>query len=373
MKRVLIIGIANAVVLGELTKRYQEQGVYLDAIAISSDNDMFLNVNKVFGLPLYTKFKNRKIINKLFLIIEFLYLFIFKLKRNYDTVELHYVYSFYKYLLPIISLRTNKIALIFWGSDIFRSSSRDKNAVNNIVLGSDIINLPTNEIYKQVEEMLVEPEILKNKQVSKCLFGLTNLDLIDNVSVKSKGELLSLLGLNSDLILDKKIVVVAGNANEAQQHSEIIDELCLLRKYDSFHFVFPMTYSGTEEYIRRIEDKLHKSDLSFSILRKFLSNEEVCALRIIGDYYITAQVTDGFSGAFQEHLYVGSIVIAGSWLPYSRASEEGAKFYTFDSFGSLGKVIEDAYLSEEEVQKNREVVSHISKWDSVMLNWMSII
>lgn len=85
-----------------------------------------------------------------------------------------------------------------------------------------------------------------------------------------------------------------------------------------------------------LSDIEYKMTGAYSIIEDFLSEEQVSALRLIGDVFIQLQTTDALSASTQEHIYAGARVIVGSWLPYSFLLENGVCFETVSDVSAIG-------------------------------------
>ncbi len=188
----------------------------------------------------------------------------------------------------------------------------------------------------------------------------------------SKKDLLQLLFL--DFPFDNKIVTVGYNADPGQQHINIINQLS---KYEwkNCIFIFPLTYPKNTDYVNEIESLLKSTRLSYFILDKFLLCDQIAALRLVSNVFIQLQISDCLSASTQEHLYAGSRVITGKWLPYTTLVKAGVQFTSISSLGELvdclNQIIEDD--NQELVINNRKAIAALSSWNSVIDEWIRMV
>jgi len=98
-------------------------------------------------------------------------------------------------------------------------------------------------------------------------------------------------------------------------------------------------------------------------------------LRLSTDIAVNIQVSDAFSATVQEQIFAGSIVIAGSWLPYSLLKEQGIYFVETgpDSLAeSIENCIAEFKVSQAECINNRERIRILSSWQSAVTDWVNI-
>jgi hypothetical protein len=124
-----------------------------------------------------------------------------------------------------------------------------------------------------------------------------------------------------------------------------------------------------------VEKKAESSGISYRVISRPWSITDICKLRIVSDIAITIQKTDSFSAAVQEHIFSGSIMICGEWLPYQKLSQSGI-FYLTTSLDSLKDTIAEAIDNfptlKNKCLTNKRKMSEISSWNSVIKDWLCI-
>lgn len=202
-------------------------------------------------------------------------------------------------------------------------------------------------------------------------FGVGMLDKIDVVKSKDIIEIKKKWGFP----IDKPIIVVGSNGVHWQQHNEIMDELLKYRDslLTKLFLVFPITYNRTEHLIAKLKKKVNENNLDHIFLENFLSEEKLADLRIISDVMIQVQTYDQFSGATQEHLHAGSVVITGSWLPYDDLKKAGAYYHTVNCIKdiplTLQNVLENLTEEKQKCTLNHEVIANISGMKETSQEW----
>jgi hypothetical protein len=136
-----------------------------------------------------------------------------------------------------------------------------------------------------------------------------------------------------------------------------------------------MTY-GKKENISEIKNSLQESGFNFNILEKWLTNNELAEIRVFTDILLQLQITDQFSGAMQESLYAGNILITGSWLPYGFLKKEGVYFETISKFEELPLLLEKIVSKLPEYKNkanlNSEKAWEFGSWESNLVYWNNL-
>ena len=169
----------------------------------------------------------------------------------------------------------------------------------------------------------------------------------------------------------KKIVTIGYNAIPQQQHIKVIEALMNLPIEDrqNVHLIVPLTYGRkNSQYIKDVKSVLMKSHFSYTILEKFMNDDEVAQLCLATDYFINAQTTDAFSSTMIEHIYADSIVINADWLKYKSLINWGIKCFTFHEFDEIPQLI--FHVKNENI--NRNIIKEYCGWNICMDKWKKI-
>lgn len=335
----------------------RKNGVNVDAFNTST----FRFLNKDILVSLKTSIKISRFVSLLPGIFKKVTIRVFGLNRllklianNYDVIDLH---VFHRGVDSIIDsfAKTKTVKVTIWGSDFYRADTARREKQRELYRKCDIIQVATEAIKDDFLEYYKEFE----ERIFVANFGLYMFDVIDTVKKN---------GFKRDGVTGRLNVVCGYNGSKHQRHDLIISALDKLNKADKdkLFLIFPMTYGASEEYILSIDKKLREINIPYTIYSDNMSDEEVARLRLTSDVVINIQTTDAFSGSLQEHLYSGSVLLVGDWLPYSILDKIGV-FYMKCSLDSIKVQIENCINNintyKERSSQNISKMHELSSWD----------
>lgn len=280
-----------------------------------------------------------------------------QVSKDFDAIDItFFISTFYPFAEYLIAQnKTYKITI--WGSDFYRATQKDLEKKRKYLEAAKGIQVATSTMKSDI--LKVYPSIVD--KIIVCNNGLDNLDVIQKQR-NNKGKFLKISNKG------KTIVTCGYNFGRAQQHLKIISQIASLPKEikDKIHLVFPMTYGLVESnYRNEVEKSLRESGLPYSMLDKSLSKAELADLRLQSDIVINIQTTDALAASLVEHLYAGSILIVGDWLPYSIFDESGIHYFKTDikSLSSkLADVVEQFAMYKELCKENIPNAERMSSW-----------
>lgn len=289
----------------------------------------------------------------------------------YDVIHILFMDWEWAYTYRLIREKCHVLNLNVGGSDFYRAGTEERESKKNLIACVDRIMAQTEAT---VQEFIEYYDDLAKNKTHLLPYGIEILEWI-NCSTVFKNEIKEKHSLPTG-----KIVVTCGhNASEAHQHLKIIDAVEELPEeiQKQLVCVFPMTYpQGKDLYIGRIRDRLEKSGINYVILTKFMNFQEMAEYARISDVMIHVQTTDQLSSAMLEEMYAGSIIIAGSWLPYKSLHDIGIFFMDVDSISDITVSLEDIIIKLEEYKEkcagNRELIWKHSSWDELAPKWNAI-
>lgn len=257
------------------------------------------------------------------------------------------------------------------GSDLYRDSSKlfyrlFQKRIIRYASGFSSENTDTKNLFEKKYG-----DIADNKPHNIIPFGIDILEEFGRIdyskisSIKAKYN-----------IPDGKVVVMMGtNARTQQQHYKLLDSINKLdSKYrEKICLLVPLTYSGTQDYIDAVISAVSKSDIESSILTRFMSAYEMAEIATCTDILIHVQTTDQLSSAMLANMYCGTVVIAGSWLPYQDLIDKGIKFLQVDSINEvtnrLASTIDELDSKKREYTSNKEIILNMSTWKISSKKW----
>lgn len=364
----------------QLMQKFAEKLLHEDVyIDILCTDDMYfsqqtsVNLGSIAGsyLNLLQKLPNTGFAFRFFRLL-FVKLLIKKVLLKYDLIDFHGYVERNNTLSDFCYAHNIPFDITLWGSDMMRA---DDSRVSRMKRGFEHCR-----IIKAVENVLdVVNEKYGNLFTDKekvTRFGTTELDTI--ASIEGNEELLSELKCKLVGNIGDKLVVTCGyNAIQAQYHETMIEALCHLgNEYKQrLHILLPMTYGNIGDYTERIRKIVDASGFSYTILDKFLSIEEVAAVRMISDIAINIQKTDAFSASIQGQLYSQAVMVLGEWLRYP-ILEKNDVFYLQTSKDNLSETIKQAIDNYNNLKGkallNKEKIERISTWKATITEWAYI-
>jgi hypothetical protein len=327
--------------------------------------------NRVFSYPYLKLFEP---VRQFRVIIRLLYLFFFLLfqGRKYSHIHIHYLLIDFSVLTFLFRLLRRKPIVTVFGSDLLRISGRRKRMLTGFLRNIKLITFANPELR---DEICMFYGI--NREKSRiCRFGLSPLDLIKALKLKSKKTLRSEIGLPKD----KVIVCIGNNSNSNQQHLKILSSLAenqeLQAIAEKLHFVFPMTYGNEIKYKELVIDNLNQFPFSQTTFSEYLDDIDNARLRLSSDIMIQLQANDQLSGAMQEHLFAGNVVITGAWLPYKLFRSKGIFFREIQEIANIGdELVYCLNNLDREKQKcigNDEKIYSMSGWENTISDWVNV-
>jgi hypothetical protein len=221
--------------------------------------------------------------------------------------------------------------------------------------------------------------IEKIRIVKYFMLDTEKIDLIDNNDIE-------VFKNKFGIPLNNKIITISYSAAPRHRQNKILDILGLLNKdiidRENIIFILPMTY-GSKEWLELIRKKVlkHKFRNRIILLEEYLSDKDIATLRKITDIFINLPTQDSFSATMMEHLYAGSVVITGSWLPYDELFNSGAKILKITDFNLKGlneillDVINNLSIYKKENIKNKEIIKKVvfsSNWTDIFEEGLEI-
>lgn len=290
----------------------------------------------------------------------------------YDAMQLLWIEKEWAYFYQIIRTKARHLNLNVGGSDFYRADVKEREYKRKLIACADVITAETTGTIQEFKEYY-KADI---KEEMKLLpFGLEILELIN----QNRNISHSIIKNKFHIPCDKIIITCGHNAYREHRHISIIDSLARLPESlkKQIVCVFPMTYpEGQDAYICDIDNKLKETKLDYVILKDFMDFQEMAEYAIISDIMIHVQTTDQLSSTMLEEMYAGSVVIAGSWLPYHSLHEMGIFFLDVDSISDITASLLEVIQNIDEYKRrcigNREIVWQHSSWDELAPKWHAL-
>lgn len=291
---------------------------------------------------------------------------------TYNAMQLLWIEQQWAYFYELIRNKTKHLNLNVGGSDFYRSGKNERDFKKNLIACADIITAETEETIQEFQEYYREQV---GDKISFLPFGIEVLNFIKLTRKQSLKEFKERYHIPSN-----KIIVTCGhNAGAAHQHTGMIEALSKLPIHvkKKIVCVFPMTYpDGREQYISRISERLNKTGLDYVILTEFMDFQLMAQYALISDIMLHVQTTDQLSSTMLEEMYAGSIVIAGSWLPYKTLHKKGIYFLDIDAISEITFILKDVVTNieryKERCKGNEKIIWKHSSWEELAPKWRAL-
>lgn len=234
-----------------------------------------------------------------------------QLPTDYDGVDIHYVAPIYRHLVGELKRRGRRLVASIWGSDFLRADQGALMAVGEVFSSADSITTNNPEVLAKLKARYPE-HVARMKIVP---FGMRSLDVLKGLIEK---EPLEAMRRRFGVPDGKTVVTLGYNATRQQQHDVMLESLSRLppeQKAGVFALI-PLTNPKAPDYVAQVRAMAERAGVEFGIVEGMLSLEDICRLRIASDICVNMQTTDSLSASLQEHLFAGSQLLVGAWLPY---------------------------------------------------------
>ena len=311
------------------------------------------------NLPLLIKIisllpKNRVM---MYLVRNFLFRIIINIvQKDFDVLDIHY---FSKYYVDLLNKTSKPFKITVWGSDFYREIPKWLERKRDVYKKAKVIQVETITVEKDLIEY--EPTLIGKVRV--CNFGVDILDEIDFCSRKEDNNLIARK--------DNQIVLTCGyNGSISQQHLKIFEQIGRLNNDIKKRILVcvPVTYGLTMAYEKQIRQVLNDIKVEYCLIKDRLSELDLAKLRVESDIVINIQTTDSLSSSLLQHLYAGSILLLGKWLPTETYDSYGLYYHVVETetiANQLEVVISDLQTEKYSCKQNHDIVKSFATWESV--------
>ncbi len=347
------------------------KGIECDVVCLRNfeyyHNSSAVGISLVCRLAKYKNTIKNDLVRRYY--IRFIDRFLFKyLFRQYDLVDLHsYCDEVARWSSPCKEWGV-RYDITVWGSDVLRAS--------------DTAMKEREEGYKYARSIRGSRNLLDclskvyggryDDKMREVYFGNSNYEAIDTISEEQMKEIAQKL----EITKPNKLTVTCGyNGSREQQHSLILNAVNMLPKNvkGRIHLVIPMSYCSLDTYKEELLLQVEKIGVTYTIIDKFLTIQELATLRRKTDIAINIQTTDAFCAALKEHIYCGNVVVIGEWLDYPIYDSNNI-YYIKSSLSHLYETIKQTIDNFDEIKShtigNRIKLLKCTSWQAVLDGWV---
>jgi hypothetical protein len=368
---ILLVGMSNRNFLPDLQYNLRKQNFSVDLLDLLEGYFIASDSNKtVFG---------KKIVSKNFLKKNIQLYFNFRkafklLSKNhlpYDICNIHFMDVRYFFFKRKIFKVSDKLVVSIYGSDFYKYKKYSflqkpfYNKAKRITFSND----STLEVFDTFYQKQFHDKLHLGR------FGISNVELIAKHFEESRDNNTGKSYFHFPV--DKTIITIGYHSNPITQQVQIIHEILKIKEElkKMIFLVFPMAYGGFTDNIYKVESMMKDSGIPYSIIKNYLTSEEVINLRTSSDIMIHLPVSDQLSATMLEYLFTSNYVITGQWLPYEMLDKEGVYYKRISSFGELSGVVEDYLSNTQSIRKNlvnnEAVILDFSSWDIIIKKWLA--
>lgn len=290
--------------------------------------------------------------------------------KKYDLVNFHFLPVNINAFVNVCRNNNIPVLLTPLGSDVLRVNSYYKTGIIKAFKNCDYVSFDTSSGF--FEEVCKQYSITKSKVVNLG-YGSETITAIMNMQGRyTREELMKML----DVPYSNFNIVCGYNASIGQQHSIMIDGI--IKNKDllphNYQVIIPLSYGQDREIIKKqIEKETENNLLNICYIERYLTIEQVAALRLVTDLFIHIQITDAFNASLQEFLLAGSTCINGGWLKYPSLETDGYPYIICDSLGDLPQVINSFLASSNNKKSLPDSVKNViisNSWNVKIKDWI---
>ncbi len=298
---------------------------------------------------------------------------IWRRRGRYDCLHIHYFSLPHAAVAIVAGFFFRRRMVTIYGSDFYRANRLTRLIQRRALSSVDLVTVTNHETGCQLRRSFGRSGL---PPIVACRFGLTPLAELRKAAAEVSAEQArARFGIPPDGV----VVTCAYNRSPAHRHLAILEQLGALpqKTRDSLFLVMPLTYGGVlPGYVDTIKQRLVQIGVRHLILDSYLSNREIAELRLATDVFIHVPVSDQLSGTMQEHMFAGSIVVTGSWLPYAIFREMEVEFLEIAQVEELAPLMPSVLDNLEDLKfrarANRRLIWDLSNWDSMIRAWVDI-
>lgn len=294
-------------------------------------------------------------------------------KRRYDIVNLHHVKERHLiYALGYLRRMAKKIVITPWGAgDVLSVDESNRKRINQL-----------GRLYRSADCITVSPTSYSGQNCRRVF--RTNLDKMrplkwgmEMVDFIAENERLSEITIHDAKerfgLIDRFVIVCGYSTAPTHRHKEIIAAVNSVKSSlpSNLTLLFPFTYGrGNDEYVRQVKNQCAECGLDAKYITEFMPLDDLYRLRKATDIFVTLLPEDAGARTVYEYALMGRKVVCGSWLKGGIYDCRPPFYFPVDRIEDLGKVLIEAYHSENKEPSDEVMQMILSRgWSNQIKGW----
>ena len=377
--KVLLVGdfLPESVLLDSLALRLSDSDIQVDGLSVLAALVRHYHTRKEMLIPLRPRILSAipkcKTILKVLNVRRFLARGGPGLEAPYDICNIHFAWYGNAFFLPHLRALAGKIILSIWGSDYYYHRPLYRPFQKRLYEEADVLTFANEYTRDDFNRRYAD------RYARKCEIVRFGIPILENIRDLENEESPAVSRRKLGLPEDAFVITCGNNANLNNQICQVIDALFLARGAlpPRTHLLFPMTYGKEKaKTVAVVQAKMQGRGIPFTIFREFLDDRNVARIRRATDIMIHLPPWDQFSGAMQEHLFAGNLVITGAWLPYRKFAESGVFMKFCENLGQFPAVLADGLENITRYRNlaagNKDIIWRLSSWEANTPLWKGL-
>lgn len=293
-------------------------------------------------------------------------------KEKYDIIHFHWIIPAWVIRPTTFRKYADKICVTLWGGEldclqVLRSHKLYLSKLGRLLDAADaVIGSMSNK------NLCNRFPILK----TKTMYGIFGSSIIETLSRTNatKDDCKRSLGVNPS----KTTVVLGYSGKNIHNHDKIFKRIVEHAGFESvvnnIHFFMPMSRGFDASYSDGLESLMKKHGCSHTMMKGYMSDDDVACLRKATDIMFQLSDFDGLSNSIKECLCAGSVMICGDWFPaYHVLKETGFKYIEVsniaDGIDAFFKVIDNIRYYQDIAKDNKNIAKKQYSWSECIKDW----
>ncbi|MBQ4206244.1 MAG: glycosyltransferase [Bacteroidales bacterium] len=300
------------------------------------------------------------------------------LKRNeikYDIIHFKWIIPAWVLCPKLYRKYTDKICLMLWGGELehlqlLRSHRYYLAKLGRFMKTADAV------ISNMANQVLFDKFPFVKPIVRYGNYGSSIVEKLSQMS-ETREDCKAKMGIAAD-----KITVVLGYSGKMlHNHDKILKDIVNHNGFkdvvNKLHFIFPMSRNFGQDYCDGLETVLKQNCCSYTMIKDYLSDEDVACLRKATDIMFQLSDFDNLSSSITESLCANTVLISGDWFPtYHVLKDAGFKYLEVsnreEAVDVFYKVIDNQEYYRDMVKDNKNLAMRQYSWSECIKDWVKV-